>query len=47
MVVVLGASLRAAKAAGCCPTVVWMGKLLREMLARSFMVVVYFASMVK
>ena len=41
MVVVLGASLRVAKAGGCCPTVVWIDKLLREMLvAGLFMAVV-------
>ena len=41
MVVVLGASLRLAKAGGCCPTVMGIGKLLREMLvAGVFMAVV-------
>jgi len=41
VVVVLGASLRVAKAGGCCPTVVWIDKLLREMLvAGLFMAVV-------
>ena len=32
--------LRVAKTGGCCPAVVWIGKLLREMLAGLFMVVV-------